>query len=216
MQKNVTIFVGRVDNLGRNIWKFLYKNLTIFARKFDAFYKKICQGLQENLIFVRRVDNLGRKIWKFFYKNLTIFAREFDVLGPYGAWYIFVVRDVWMCLKLFIESDTYSLLWWVNLPPNWRTRCDEWTNDTSTQTHFFTHTMREAWCMTHHEYEPLIMWTQLFKKICQGLHENLKSFTEKFWQFLYGKSIIFTEKCDSISGKFDVFSGKPDYFNRKI
>ncbi len=33
----------------------MYKNLTMFARKFDVFYKKICQVLQENLtIFVEK------------------------------------------------------------------------------------------------------------------------------------------------------------------
>ncbi len=43
--------------------------------------------------------------------------------------------------KRFVESDIYSLLWCVNLPPNWQTRCDEWTNDTSTQLrHIFSYT----------------------------------------------------------------------------
>ncbi len=42
--------------------------------------------------------------------------------------------------KRFAKFDTYSLLWCVNLPPNWRTRCDEWTNDTSTQIrHIFSY-----------------------------------------------------------------------------
>ncbi len=31
----------------------------------------------------------------------------------------------------------------------------------SNYTHFFTHTMRESWCMTYHKYVPRIMWTQL-------------------------------------------------------
>ncbi len=39
------IFVGRVDNLCKKIRQFLYKNLMIFARNFDVFYKKICQVL---------------------------------------------------------------------------------------------------------------------------------------------------------------------------
>ncbi len=48
--------------------------------------------------------------------------------------------------KRFVESDTYSLLWCVNLPSKWRTRCDEWTNDTSTQIrHMFSYT----WCANH-------------------------------------------------------------------
>ncbi len=51
-----------------------------------------------------------------------------------------------MCLKRFFKSDTYSLLWCVNLPLNWRTRCDEWTNDTSTQIrHIFSYTR----CLNH-------------------------------------------------------------------
>ncbi len=55
--------------------------------------------------------------------------------------------------KRFVESDTYSLLWCVNLPLNWRTRCDAWTNDTSTQIrHFFSYTRcanHDAWRITN-------------------------------------------------------------------
>ncbi len=48
--------------------------------------------------------------------------------------------------KRFVQSDTYSLLWCVNLPPNWRTRCEEWTNDTSIQSrHIFSYTQ----CANH-------------------------------------------------------------------
>ncbi len=55
--------------------------------------------------------------------------------------------------KRFVKSDTYSSLWCVNLPPNWRTRCDEWTNDTSTQVrHIFSYTRcanHDAWHITN-------------------------------------------------------------------
>ncbi len=53
------IFVEGVDNLCRKIWQFLYNNLTILGRKFDVFYKKICQVLQENL------KNFAEKFWQF-------------------------------------------------------------------------------------------------------------------------------------------------------
>ncbi len=55
--------------------------------------------------------------------------------------------------KRFVESDTYGLLWCVNLLPNWRTRCDEWTNDTSTQIrHIFSCTRcanHDTWRITN-------------------------------------------------------------------
>ncbi len=55
--------------------------------------------------------------------------------------------------KSFVESDTYSLLWCVNLPPNWWTRCDEWTNDTFTHIrHIFSYTRcanHDAWHITN-------------------------------------------------------------------
>ncbi len=88
MRENVTIFVERVDNLCRKILRFLYKNLMIFARKFNFFFKKICQVLQENLkilaekfrqflygrliIFTVKFDGICKKIWWFFQENLTI------------------------------------------------------------------------------------------------------------------------------------------------
>ncbi len=44
----------------------------LFARKFDVFYKKICQVLQENLkIF-------AEKFWQFLYGKLIIFTGKFD------------------------------------------------------------------------------------------------------------------------------------------
>ncbi len=51
--------------------------------------------------------------------------------------------------KRFVESDPYNLLWCVNLMLNWRTRCDEWTNDTSTQIRqIFSYTR----CANHHAW----------------------------------------------------------------
>ncbi len=50
--------------------------------------------------------------------------------------------------KRFVESDTYSLLWCVNLPLNRRTRCDEWTNGISTQIRHISHT-HDARIMAH-------------------------------------------------------------------
>ncbi len=73
-------------------------------------------------------------------------------LGPHDAWYVFVVRHVWMCQK-DSSNLTHSLLWCVNLPPNWGTRCDEWTNDTSTQIrHIFSYTRcanHDIWLITN-------------------------------------------------------------------
>ncbi len=86
------------------------------------------------------------------YTSVHYFVVAFK-LGPHDVWYVFVVHHAWMCLKRFVKSDTYSLLWCVNLLPNWQTRCDEWTNDTSTQLrHIFSYircSNHDAWCITN-------------------------------------------------------------------
>ncbi len=61
--RKLIIFVGRVDNLCRKIRQFLFRNSTIFTRKFDVFYKKMCQVLQEKLkIFAEKFDGICWKI----------------------------------------------------------------------------------------------------------------------------------------------------------
>ncbi len=52
----MTIFIERVDNLGRKILEFLRKTLTIFTRKFEGFCRKILTA------FVGKVDNFYRKM----------------------------------------------------------------------------------------------------------------------------------------------------------
>ncbi len=74
----------------------------------------------------RGIQNSGWTGW-----SETTQAVMFSVkLGPHNAWYVFVVRHVWMCQK--DSSNLIHTVCCVNLPPNWQTRCDEWTNDTST------------------------------------------------------------------------------------
>ncbi len=100
-------------------------------------------------------------------------------LGPRDVWYIFVVRHVWMCQKRFVVSDTYSLLWCVNLPPNWRTRCDEWMNDTPTQIrHIFSYTRcanHDAWRITntnHTSCGPSLMSVKMVCRWCRQFHDG--------------------------------------------
>ncbi len=78
-RKNVTIFVGRVDNLRKKIWELLYKNLQylqencmFFTKKFVKFCRKILTN------FVRKVDNFYSKIWRYLQENLMIFSGKFD------------------------------------------------------------------------------------------------------------------------------------------
>ncbi len=56
-------------------------------------------------------------------------------------------------------------------------------------THFFIHTMCESWCMTHHEYVPCIVWTQLtvplkFPILVSKFTQNSANFLNIFSKFL--------------------------------
>ncbi len=134
-----------------------YLNPVYLARAFKMSFEDIIIEIQNKLVLWMSVDpnyNNGvmkAKLWRELTTKLGIqrqflYMLGFLKLGLHDAWYVFVVRHVWMCLKRFVESDTYSLLWCVNLPPNWRTRCDEWTNDTSTQ---IRHTFSCTRCANH-------------------------------------------------------------------
>ncbi len=49
--------------------------MTIFARKFDDFFRKILQLLQENLtVFPGNLDDFCTKVWWSLQEHLTIFA----------------------------------------------------------------------------------------------------------------------------------------------
>ncbi len=105
------------------------------------------------------------------------------------------------CLKRFVESDTYSLLWCVNLPPNWRTRCDEWTNDTFTQIRFiFSYTKcanHDAWHVTNTNHTwcgPSLTFLQTFFISLKYLSSSIghckfkkKSYSAKFFSEIYLK-----------------------------
>ncbi len=130
-----------------------------FYSLFIIHFWKIHGYRQRFLVFVRKL-HVCKKILKTVHGNIE-FTNQFVISQLHnfkeseyykaGSTQCVVRIRGASCVnvsKRFVESDTYSLLWCVNLLPNWRIRCDEWTNNIySNYTHFF-HT-HDARIMTH-------------------------------------------------------------------
>ncbi len=134
-------------------------------------------------------------------------------MGPHDAWYVFVVCHVWMRLKRFVESDTYSLLWCVNLPPNWWTRCDEWTNDTSTRIrHIFSYTCcvnHDTWRITntnHASCEPSFRITPKLPNDClhfvAHIHHHYEQNNFFLLFYFYFNSILSSDAAVLLAAPF--------------
>ncbi len=160
-------------------WYIVHLSIDINISTYQTQYKRfstetgVTWSKKLHTAFTENVVCNCSSLWEIDIKEI------FLKLGPHDACYVFVVHHVWICLKRFVESDTYSLLWCVNLPPNWWTRCDEWTNDTSTQIrHIFSYTR----CANHDA-----------QRITNTNHASCgPSFTTQFsWTWYFGRRPFF-------------------------
>ncbi len=73
------------------IWFFLRENVTIFARKFDDFFRKILQLLHENLtVFPRNSDDFCTKVWRSLQNTWRFFRKTWWFCSK-CCWFLFPV-----------------------------------------------------------------------------------------------------------------------------
>ncbi len=101
----------------------VFGEMDLFPRSAHIFYNKF------KTIMFRSKSNLPLSRHIVASHQLFIFSLQHSVnwitamcdsnkLGQHDVWYVFMMHDVWMCLKRFVKSDTFT--WYENAPIGWK------------------------------------------------------------------------------------------------
>ncbi len=81
------------------------KKVTIFAKRFDDFFRKMLQLLQENLtVFSGNSDDFCTKVWWSLQEHLTIFQGNLMILAVKSADPYFQLVDVFFIAIILIQA----------------------------------------------------------------------------------------------------------------